>query len=1125
MKFLNIIIVTGIFELSLIGDSILVFSKSLHPTIETYPITKQESSLIQGEKLSLNPTTQQLLQTGQQQFQTSQFKAALNTYQQALALFQKTNNKRGEAETLFNIGVIYRVLSQYSQATEFVEQALEIAESLNYQNLIASALSERGVIAYSLSQFPEALKFYQQAIELSQKIGDRHTEGRTLDHMGVVYRRQGNYNQALSLHQQALAILQEINQKSAQALVLNNIGIVYSRQGNYPNALEYNQKALAISREFGDRYIESRILLSLGVVYQNLSQYSQAQKLFQEALNIKEEIGDQIGVGQTLNNLGGVYNSLGEYSQALEIYQKALRVRRSVGDRIGEGITLSNIGLVYQNRGEYFQAQDYYQQALAISQKIGDRPGEASALMNLGGVASAQSQYTEAVNFYQQSLKIRQEIGDRAGEGYTLNSIGAIYYTLGQFNEALKFYQQALTLREEIGDIAGTAQALNNMGLVYEVQKQYNKALEYYQQALKIRREIGDRPGEGNSLNNIGFIYNINQQYTQALEVYQQALRIRQTLGDRFGEATTLNNLGLAYNNLGNQTEALVAYQQALGIFQEIGSPEGERSTLSSMGEIFDKQNKVELAIIFYKKSVNVTEAIRQNLSGLSTEQQQSYTGTVADTYRRLADLLLQQNRVLEAQQVLDLLKVQELDEYLNNVRGNNQTSEGIELLPQEQQAYQEYTQIQNQIVQLGTELNELRIISPEERSPEQNRRIVELENIQQQVRQDFNNFIENPEVQAKLQQLSQTTGGQNLDLPNLNRLQRQLRQIEPTAVLLYPLILENRVELILVTPFNPPIHRSVTIERKVLNQVIVDFRLDIVRPSVPLNQVKISAQRLYKILIKPLEGDLTQANAKTIIYAPDSVLRYIPISALHDGNQWLIERFNINNITAASLTDLSSQDSKELRVLAGAFSSGNYQVQVGSRQFSFDGLTYAGLEVQNISKRVPQTTTLINQEFNRNAVIPFLNDHTIVHLATHAAFVPGQPEDSFILLGDGDRLTLREIETLNLPNVTLVILSACQTAVGGQLGNGEEILGLGYQMQQAGVLATIASLWIVDDQGTQVFMEAFYNALLSGKYTKAEALRQAQVNLSQNLTQDNRFSHPYYWAPFILIGNGLSTF
>ena len=1124
MKFYKFLIFTGLFELNYILFPRLALPQTLQQK-KTYSVDRQESLVSSREVISVDSNIQKLLQTGQQQFQTSQFQAALKTYKQALELFRQTNHKRGEAETLFNIGVIYRVLSQYSQATEFVEQALEIARTLSQQNLIASGLSERGVIAYSLSQYPEAIEYYQQAIELSQEIGDQYIEARTLDHLGVLYRRQGDYDQALALHQQALAILQEINQKSSQAIVLNNIGVVYNRQGNYPKALEYNQKALAISREFGDLYIESRILLSLGVVYQNLSQYSKTQKLFEQALNIKEEIGDQIGVGQTLNNLGGVYNSLGEYSQALAIYQKALAVRRSVGDRIGEGITLGNIGLVYQNRGEYSQAQDYYQQALAISRKIGNRPGEAYALMNLGRVASAQSQYTEALEFYQQALKIRQEIGDRAGEGYTLNSIGAIYYTLGQLDEAIKFYQQALKLRRKIGDRAGTAQALNNIGLVYEVQEQYNKALEFYQQSLKIRQEIGDQAGEAESLNNIGFIYNIQEQYTQALKVYQQALIIRHNIGDRFGEATTYNNLGLAYHNSGNETEALVAYQQALGIFQEIGSPEGERSTLSSMGEIFEQQNKVELAIIFYKKSVNVTEAIRQNISGLSTEQQQSYTGTVADTYRRLADLLLQQDRVLEAQQVLDLLKVQELDEYLNNVRGNNQTSQGIELLPQEQQAYEEYTQIQNQIVELGKELNELRMISPEERSPEQNQRIVKLENIQQQVRQEFNNFIKNPEVQAKLQELTQTTGGQNLDLPNLNRLQRQLRQIEPTAVLLYPLILENRIELILVTPFNPPIHRSVTIERKALNQAIVDFRLDLLRPSVPLNQVQTSAQRLYEILIKPLEGDLAQANAETIIYAPDSVLRYIPISALHDGNQWLIERFNINNITAASLTDLTSQSSEELRILAGAFSSGNYRVTVGNRQFSFDGLTYAGLEVQNIAKRVPQTTTLINREFNRNAVIPFLNDHTIVHLATHAAFVSGQPEDSFILLGDGDHLTLREIETLNLPNVTLVILSACQTAVGGQLGNGEEILGLGYQMQQAGVLATIASLWIVDDQGTQVFMERFYNALLSGKYMKAEALRQAQIELSQDSTSEQTFNHPYYWAPFILIGNGLSTF
>ncbi len=118
------------------------------------------------------------------------------------------------------------------------------------------------------------------------------------------------------------------------------------------------------------------------------------------------------------------------------------------------------------------------------------------------------------------------------------------------------------------------------------------------------------------------------------------------------------------------------------------------------------------------------------------------------------------------------------------------------------------------------------------------------------------------------------------------------------------------------------------------------------------------------------------------------------------------------------------------------------------------------------------------------------------------------------------------------LPNVDLVVLSACETGLGGKLGNGEEILGFGYQMQQTGARAAIASLWSVDDGGTQALMSAFYGILSTGKLTKTEALRQAQVSLitgdwkslSHNVpvAAVNDFSHPYYWASFILIGNGL---
>jgi CHAT domain-containing protein len=202
---------------------------------------------------------------------------------------------------------------------------------------------------------------------------------------------------------------------------------------------------------------------------------------------------------------------------------------------------------------------------------------------------------------------------------------------------------------------------------------------------------------------------------------------------------------------------------------------------------------------------------------------------------------------------------------------------------------------------------------------------------------------------------------------------------------------------------------------------------------------------------------------------------------------------------------------------------------------------------VENLAAAFPDTTQFMNDRFSRSLVEPLMDSHTIVHLATHAAFVPGSPADSFILFGNGDRLSLQDIRDTwqgRFNRVELIVLSACETGVGDALGNGEEILGFGYLMQEAGASAAIASLWAVSDGGTQTLMDAFYSNL-NQQMTKAEALRQAQIALiTSDLTASgvergasvevistrtglpvsvaSSLSHPYYWAPFILIGNGL---
>ncbi|MEH2145443.1 CHAT domain-containing protein [Nostoc sp.] len=566
---------------------------------------------------------------------------------------------------------------------------------------------------------------------------------------------------------------------------------------------------------------------------------------------------------------------------------------------------------------------------LAQAQTAQNQKDEADRLLTEGKQKLKQNQFQSALETFEKALALYKQVKDRKGEGNTLYSIGYVYYDQAKFAEAIEFYQQALVICRELDDRTQEAITLNEIGLSYNNLSQYPKALEYYQQALAIRQQIGDRSGVGATLNNIGEIYLSLAQYPKALEYLQQALAIFKQIGDRSTEGTTLNNIGAIYKSLGQYPKALEYLQQALAIFKQIGDRSKEGTTLNNIGYLLDRQKQPELAIVFFKQSVNVIETIRQDLRVLPKEQQESYTKTIAYTYRRLADLLLQKDRVLEAQQVLDLLKVQELQEYLRNVRGNQQTRQGLDNLPPEQKISDSYNQLLNQAIEIGKELTELQKIPYPQQTSTQKQRLAQLTNQQGQIVKMFEEFTRRADVVASVQQLRQTAKDQNVSLQGLRNIADDLKRLEQNAVLLYPLILEDRLELILATPGSPPIRRTVPVKRQDLNQAIVNFRSALQNPNM---DAKKPAKQLYDWLIKPIENDLQKADAKTIIYAPDGQLRYIPLAALYDGKQWLVERLRVNNITAASLTDFTTKPQTHLKVLAGAFTQGHYEFQLGKR-------------------------------------------------------------------------------------------------------------------------------------------------------------------------------------------------
>ena len=1080
-----------------------------------------------------------------------QYQKAIDYYLQSLAVFKKIKDRKVEMDLLIRLGTAYDRLGQYQQKIDYYQQSLVISKEIEDRKSEGDLLNDLGSIYHRLGQYQKAIDYYQQSLVIKKQVGDLKNEGYVLDNLGIAYNSLGQYRKAINYCQQSLAIFKQIGDSKGEMGTLIHLGNAYYKLGQYQKAINFYQQFLAITKQIEDRESEGYVLDSLGNSYNSLGQYQKAINFYQQSLAILKQIGDRKGEMSTLIHFGNAYDGLEQYQKMIDYYQQSLVIAKQIGDRLREGILLRGLGGAYYNNGQYQKAIDYYQQSLSLAKQVSDSNVEIASLIGLGHANKYLAQYQKAIDFFQQSLSLAKQVGDHYSEGNSLIGLGNAYNNIGQSQKAVDFYQQSFAIFKLIKDRTGEGLSLIGLGNGYSSLGQYQKAIDYYQQSLAIAKQAEDHYNEGISLMNLGLGYDRLGQYQKAIGFYQQSLASAKQIGYQDGEGNSLNNLGSTYSSLGQYQKAIDLYQQSLSIFKQIGDRRGEGLSLSNLAATFKSLNQTTLAIFFYKQSVNSSEAIRKDIQGLPKELQNSYKETVVVRYRQLADLLLQQNRVLEAQRVLDLLKVQELDEFLRGVRGNTNTQRGIENLPPEQQINQGYQKLIDQAIAIGKELTELRSIKPKERTIAQDQRIAQLDTQETELVKEFTKFIDSDEVKTLLKKLEAIAFNQQDLLGRLsefNALQDNLRNLQQDAVLLYPLILENRLELVLVTPYSPPIRRTVNVTSKELNQTIVDFRSALQNPRTDATK---PAQKLYDWLIKPIEKDLNTANTKTIIYAPDGQLRYIPLAALHNGKQWLTQRYRINNITAASLTDLNTKPQRELSVLAGAYTTSGkkYNFAIGDEQFNFAGLPYAEMEVSKLAETISETTQLRDDGFSFKITKPKMDDYAIVHFATHAAFLKGQPEKSFILFGNGDRISLIDIKKGafgSLTNVDLFVLSACETGVGGNFGTGAEILGFGYLMQTAGARAALASLWKVNDSGTQALMNTFYATLANNAITKAEALRQAQIALitgdyknvagsrgemvaiEQRIRQGlpnevaNNLSHPYYWASFILIGNGL---
>ncbi|MGO8877882.1 MAG: CHAT domain-containing tetratricopeptide repeat protein [Desulfomonilaceae bacterium] len=568
--------------------------------------TKEEGIAIFNEALKLDDQAK----TDEDQ------KKAIEKYEQALTVFQRVGNKKGQAVTTNNLGNLYNSSESYEKAAEYHQKSLAIERQRANPRGEAITLNNLGIVYESWGKKEKAVEFFQNSLHIFRQFQDTSHEAEVLNHLGNVHRSLGQYEKAVEFYQNSLELARHLRNTQDEGIALNNLGIVYKSWGQNEKAVEYYEKSLALDRQFKNPGGEAKVLGNLGLVYHSWGQNEKALEYFQESLAIERRLNNRAGEASALNYLGLVYQFWRQNEKAVEYYEKSLKLALQINDKNIQVQTLNNLGIVYENWGQYQKAVEYYQESLELARHLKDLEVEARTLNNLGLIYKNWGQHEKAVEYYEKSLAIERQLNDPSGEAGSLNNIGYVYHSWGQNEKAVEYLEKSLALARQINNPEIEAQTLGNLGNVYCSWSRYDKALDYHEKSLAINRRLNNPGGEASCLNNIGTDYYYWGRDKDAIKYYEKSLMLARQLKDPSTEAETLNNLGLVYQVRGQYDRAVDYYQKALAITVELKNPAIEASQTTNLGSVYGLWGHYNKAVECYEKSL----AIKRQLNDPSGE-------------------------------------------------------------------------------------------------------------------------------------------------------------------------------------------------------------------------------------------------------------------------------------------------------------------------------------------------------------------------------------------------------------------------------------------------------------------------------------------------------------------------
>lgn len=1027
------------------------------------------------------------------------YDSAVLAHKEAILLRQKSNNKSGQAFSWQQIGELYQLSGLKKEALQAYDSAGSLYQAVNDLSGQAEVYIKAGKVYFNDENYYKAAQLYEKAKGVTAK-----TTVEALFNLGNAW-SEVDVEKAKKYYLECKLKSDSAGNTSYQFYAARALAGIFYRQHEFEKGDTYYEACLSLANQLNTAFADGYCLTLKGQKFSNLSALDSTLHYYYKALAIYDTVSKEDYIWQLLS-ISGVYVSKGDFAKVEEILLKAANMAKATNNNIALGSSLQDLSFLYGLLGEFpkgFRAND---SAMMIFKHSGNILRLASTYVSRGSIYKGSGEYKKSIEamLFADSIYIAEKTGEYRKT--VLNNIGVTYYNQADYQKAMDYFNQSATyIKAGIVNEDFLLMRANIAECFYYLKKIKEAeaiSLEAYPQAKK--RDL-NRISSGMAIV-LGRIYFDQDDLQKAYVYFDEARNYAISSKERDKLIETLTQIGKIDVKLGKKEQAYKNFAEAIAITREYNIASGWEAYYE-MGVMFYNQSNFDSSIIYFRPAVDLLNKYTQNVFGddkakklfnndprkadLYFKLSYSYSKTgkpeQSFAYANLSGLA--GLKELGGTQTVpgfekETRKLEDLQQKANALRASAEKQTGatkIEIVKQLQVAEKEYT---NYLISLVQQDEKFNTYYPQEANP--------------------NSFLK-----------------YKGDLP------------DDVAVVLYLL---NNNNLMVFTLTNENLSIQVDSLNKEMSQTInafirltkrpdkasgtgsINLRSEVKDEEDALENVSFTdvSASLYQLLISNVYSKIK--NKKRICIIPNGILSNLPFQCLGqkkaDGAfHFLIEEHSVfytNDISIFYKSRKLVPDKSDLSSFA-AFGVPDATLHYNTEEVKEIGRLIGAEKMVYADARATEAlakSSLTQKKFVHFATHGVLN-YSQDFSKSYLKFLP----DKDTSLGNNGKLTISEIQQLSMEDCDLVTLSACETAVNKQLIQGWNISPANAFLLRR-VKSVVASLWKVDDEATSILMNEFYTNL-NKKMDKVDALRMAQVKLSNN----PKYSHPFYWGAFVLYG------